>query len=157
MKKIIFSFVFVFVASIFLAQPPAGKATVGSTYGAKIDGANSVGASELPAILKKKDTAHVKVKATVVDVCSSKGCWMTFKINDKDNAFVKMKDYGFFVPLDMKGKTVVLEGNAYTKTTSVAELKHYAEDAKKPQKEIDAITEPKTEIRFMADGIVVVE
>ncbi|MBL7933016.1 MAG: DUF4920 domain-containing protein, partial [Bacteroidia bacterium] len=67
------------------------------------------------------------------------------------------KDYGFFVPVDMVGKTVVLEGKAYNKTTSVTELKHYAEDAKKSQKEIDAITEPKNEIRFMADGIVVVE
>ena len=41
--------------------------------------------------------------------------------------------------------------------TSVEELKHYAEDAKKSQDEIDAITEPKTEIRFMASGMVVVD
>lgn len=157
MKKLIYVFVAVLFAIGVKSQPPAGKATPGSTYGAKIDGANSINASELPALLKTKDTAQVKVKASVIEVCSKKGCWMTFKVNEKEEAFVKMKDYGFFVPVDMKGKTVVLEGKAFTKTTSVAELKHYAEDAKKSQKEIDAIVEPKTEIRFMADGIVVVE
>ncbi|MEG0797106.1 MAG: DUF4920 domain-containing protein, partial [Odoribacter sp.] len=45
---------------------------------------------------------------------------------------------------------VVLTGEAKMKTTSVDELKHYAEDAKKPQAEIDAITKPEKEIRFTA-------
>lgn len=146
-----------FAVSVCFSQPPAGKAAVGSTYGANVNPSNSINASELPEMLKSKDTVHVKVKAKVTEVCSKKGCWMNFVVNDKEQAFVKMKDYGFFVPVDMVGKTVVLEGNAYYKTTSVADLKHYAEDGKKPQKEIDAIKEPKKEIRFMADGIVVVE
>ena len=60
-----------------------------------------------------------------------------------------MKDYAFFVPTALEGKTVVLEGSAESKTTSVKELQHYAEDAKKSQAEIDAITEPKTETRFL--------
>lgn len=37
-------------------------------------------------------------------------------------------------PLAAKGKTVVIEGEAKMKTTSVAELKHYAEDAKKSKR-----------------------
>jgi hypothetical protein len=67
-----------------------------------------------------------------------------------------MKDYAFFVPTALKGKTVVLDGTAERKVTSVDEQKHYAEDAKKPQAEIDAITTPKEEIRFVANGIKVV-
>jgi hypothetical protein len=43
------------------------------------------------------------------------------------------------------------------KTTSVAELKHYAEDAKKSQAEIDAIKEPQKEVRVTAKGIVIVD
>lgn len=157
MKRIIvFALVF-FSAQLLLAQPPKGKAKPGTIYGAKTDDKNSVAATELPAMLKVKDTVSVKVKAKVLNVCSQKGCWMTFKVNDEQEAFVKMKDYGFFVPMDLVGKTVVLDGNAFVKTTSVSELKHYAEDAKKPQSEIDAITQPKNEIRFMANGILVVE
>jgi hypothetical protein len=70
---------------------------------------------------------------------------------------VKMKDYGFFLPVSAKGKTVVIDGKVELKTTSVAELKHYAEDAKKSKEEIDAIKEPQKEVRVLAKGIVVVE
>jgi hypothetical protein len=157
MKKIVVFVIVFFSAQLIFAQPPKGKAKPGTTYGAKTDDKNSLAASELPALLKVKDTVSVKIKAKVLNVCSQKGCWMTFKINDEQEAFVKMKDYGFFVPMDLVGKTVVLDGNAFVKTTSVSELKHYAEDAKKSQKEIDAITQDKNEIRFMANGIVVVE
>lgn len=157
MKKISLLLVAIFYFQFFIAQPPAGKATPGSTYGAKTDAKGAVAAGELPTLLKGKDTIAVKVKAKVLEVCSKKGCWMNFKVNDEQSAFVKMKDYAFFVPLDLIGKTVVLDGKAYNKVTSISELKHYAEDAKKPQSEIDAITQPKSEIRFMADGIVVVE
>jgi hypothetical protein len=157
MKKIALFIIALFTALFGVSQPPAGKATPGSTYGAKTDAMNAVAASELPALLKSRDTLPVKIQAKVLDVCPKKGCWMSLKVNDSTDAFVKMKDYGFFVPLDMIGKTVVLDGKAFVKTTSVAELKHYAEDAKKSRKEIDAITQPKNEIRYMASGIVVVE
>jgi hypothetical protein len=68
-----------------------------------------------------------------------------------------MKDYGFFLPLSAKGKTVIIDGEIKMKTTSVAELKHYAEDAKKSKEEIDAITQPQKEVRVTAKGIVIVD
>ncbi len=68
---------------------------------------------------------------------------------------VRFKDYGFFVPSDIMGKEVVFEGKAFRDTTSVADLKHYAEDAGKSKEEIDAITEPKVTIAFVADGVKV--
>jgi hypothetical protein len=112
---------------------------------------------QLPAQLEKEPVIQTKVKAKVLDVCSAKGCWIELAVDDNTTAFVKMKDYAFFVPVAAIGKNVVLEGEAKLTTTSVEELKHYAEDAKKSQDEIDAITEPKTEIRFMASGMVVVD
>jgi hypothetical protein len=63
----------------------------------------------------------------------------------------------FFVPTDIVGKTVVLDGIATQKEVSVAELKHYAQDAKKSQAEIDAITKPEKQVRFLADGVLVVK
>jgi hypothetical protein len=68
-----------------------------------------------------------------------------------------MKDYGFFVPLAVKGKTVVIDGTVALKTTPVSELKHFAEDAKKSKAEIDAIIKPKKEISILASGIVVIQ
>lgn len=53
--------------------------------------------------------------------------------------------------------TIVVQGTAEKKTTSVEMLKHYAEDAGKTKEEIAAITEPKQEIIIQATGIVVVK
>jgi len=71
---------------------------------------------------------------------------------------VTFKDYGFFVPKDSAaGKEVVFSGVARRKITDVATLRHYAEDAGKTQEEIDAIMEPKEEIEFVANGVVIYE
>lgn len=157
MKKITLVLGLTLTAFLMNAQAPAGKAKVGDTYGAKITEDGAISISELPSLLKGKDTIAVKIKAKAISSCASKGCWMNLQIDEKNAAFVKMKDYGFFVPTAIADKNVVLDGIAFVKTTSVAELKHYAEDGKKSQAEIDAIKEPKQEIRFLANGILVVK
>lgn len=157
MKKIVLSIAITLCSYMIQAQAPEGKALPGDTYGAKITEEGAISIVRVPVMLKEKDSLKVKVRATVVSSCSKKGCWMNLQIDDKTTAFVKMKDYEFFVPTAITGKTVILEGVAFTETTSVAELKHYAEDAKKSKAEIDAIKEPKTQVRFLADGILVVK
>lgn len=157
MKKAIFT---LFVAGwAFLAQaqgPPEGEAKVGEWYGQQVSTEGAVAMSEMPALLEKNPTMDTKIKAKVVEVCPKKGCWISLQINDSTTAMVKMKDYGFFLPLAAKGKTVVIDGEVQMKTISVAEQQHYAEDAKKSKEEIAAITKPKKEIRVTAKGITVV-
>ncbi|HCA09757.1 MULTISPECIES: DUF4920 domain-containing protein [unclassified Chryseobacterium] len=141
--------------------PPEGNAIVGDTYGAGVvstSESKAITVDKLSKKLKKdnKKVEGVAVKGKVTDVCEKKGCWLTIQTEDNSQFFVKMKDYAFFVPTALKGKTVVLEGTAERKVTSIDEQKHYAEDAKKPQAEIDAIKTPKEEIRFVANGIKVV-
>ncbi|MBK8710595.1 MAG: DUF4920 domain-containing protein [Niastella sp.] len=155
MKKILFAVAFLFSAALLQAQPPAGDANPGDVYGAKPESGKVISVDELPALLEKQPLENVTIKGKVVDVCSKKGCWVTLETTDKTKIMVKMKDYGFFVPTAAIGKTVVMTGDAKIKTTSVAEQKHYAEDAKKAQAEIDAITEPINEIRFTASGITI--
>jgi len=82
------------------------------------------------------------------------GCWIKIKSSTGD-MMVRMKDHGFFVPLALNGKEVVIDGIAEVKETSVAQLKHYAEDAGKSKEEIAAIKEPQTDITITAKGIVV--
>lgn len=141
--------------------PPAGNAIVGDTYGSGVvstSESKAITVDKLSKKLKKdnKKVEGVAVKGKVTDVCEKKGCWLTIQTEDNSQFFVKMKDYAFFVPTALKGKTVVMEGTAERKVTSIDEQKHYAEDAKKTQAEIDAITSPKEEIRFVANGIKVV-
>lgn len=167
MKKIAL-FIMISFSTIAMAQeaekkmgPPAGNALVGEMYGEKIS-ANSEKVAMTPKALDKKlkkanKVENVAVKGKVIDVCDKKGCWFTVETENREKFFVKMKDYGFFVPTALKGKNIVLEGNAETKVISVDEQKHYAEDAKKSQAEIDLITKPQEEIRFVANGIKVVQ
>ncbi|MBN9298079.1 MAG: DUF4920 domain-containing protein [Filimonas sp.] len=140
------------------AQPPQGNAAKGTIYGdQKTTSTDAFNIAKLPLLLNGDEAKNVKVIAKVVDVCPKKGCWVKLQVNDTTTAFVKMKDYAFFVPTSLVGKTIVLDGEAKNTTTSVDALKHYAEDAKKSKEEIAAITQPKKEIRFTANGIVVVD
>ena len=157
MKKILLSLTVLVFAFIANAQPPAGDAKPGDWYGEKITEDGAMNIADIPAKLEKAESVDGKIRAKIVEVCPKKGCWLKLQVNDSTTAMVKMKDYAFFLPVAAKGKTVVLEGEVKMKTTSVAELKHYAEDAKKSKEEIAAITKPEKEIRVMAKGIVVVE
>ena len=101
------------------------------------------------------DTVEVLVRGTINEVCQAKGCWMTFASAESDEVFIKFKDYGFFVPKDADGKEAVVRGKLFTNETSVDELRHYAEDKGQSKEEIAAITEPKKELRMMADGVII--
>lgn len=157
MKKIVLSFSIVLLAIAANAQPPAGDAKPGEFYGEKVTADGAIDIAQIPAKLADKESVDTKITAKVLDVCPKKGCWIKLAVNDSTTAFVKMKDYGFFVPLSAIGKTIVLDGEAKMKTTSVAELQHYAEDAKKSKEEIAAITKPEKEIRFTAKGITILK
>lgn len=157
MKKVFLAAAALFATLVINAQPPAGDAKIGEWYGEKPGTEGTVSIAEIPAKLEKQESLDTRIKAKVLDVCPKKGCWLKLAVNDTTTAFVKMKDYGFFLPSAIKGKTIILDGEAKIKTTSVEELKHYAEDAKKSKEEIAAITKPEKEIRFTAKGIMVVE
>jgi hypothetical protein len=60
----------------------------------------------------------------------------------------------FFVPKDIAGRTVVFEGEAQKTLVPVEHLKHYAQDAGKNNEEIVKITEPKPDLTFIADGVI---
>lgn len=106
------------------------------------------------AALKPLDTNYVAFKAKVNSVCQKKGCWMRLALDNEKEIFVKFKDYGFFMPKDLAGKEVLVNGYAFVEETSVDDLKHFAEDAGKSEEEIAAITEAALEYKFIADGVL---
>ncbi len=96
----------------------------------------------------------VSIAGTVDAVCQAKGCWMTMKTEDGTEITIKFKDYAYFMPKDCAGKKFMCHGKLFTKITSVAELKHLATDAGKSKKEIKKIKSPQKELRFEADGVM---
>lgn len=135
------------------------KATDGKHFGEIITADNAITFDELYSKMSGVDSLPIKVAGTVGEVCQKKGCWMTFVPADPkmEPMRVTFKDYAFFMPKDLSGKKVVVDGFAYTETTSVETLRHYAEDAKKSAEEIAKITEPKTEISYEAKGVVILD
>jgi hypothetical protein len=128
-------------------------------YGAGITNNNPIEYSALMAEMAAKDTVYTTMRATVSEVCQAKGCWMT--LHDAGGStteiMVRFKDYGFFVPKDIGGRQVIVEGKAFKSVTSVDELRHYAEDAGKSKEEIDQITEPESTYSFEATGVKVLD
>ena len=104
--------------------------------------------------MKVGDTIRVKFTSKIDEVCSKKGCWMKLGLSDGTQTMVRFKDYGFFMPLDAKDREVIVNGKAFVQEPSVADLKHYAEDAGKTKEEIAKITMPKLEFAFEADGVL---
>jgi len=107
--------------------------------------------------LKPGDTLNSKVSAKVLDVCQAKGCWMILDLGDDKTTRVKFKDYGFFMPKDIKGKEVIVNGKAFVNVMPVEELRHYAEDAGKTEAEVAAIVTPEKTFSFLANGVLLKE
>jgi len=144
----------VMVAALALHAQDPKSAAKGVTYGDGTTAEGSIAVSDLES--KAKDNKYEgKVKGKVTEVCQEKGCWMKLDKGNGETVMVKFKDYGFFMPKDIVGKEVVLEGEAVVKEVSVKQQQHYAKDAGKSEEEIKKITKAKKELQFIAKGVLV--
>lgn len=137
----------------------AQNASDGKHFGATINADNAIKYDDLLPKMANTDSLAIKVTGKVKEVCQKKGCWMTL-VPDQPNQpemRVTFKDYAFFMPKDLSGKHVVIDGFAFVDVTPVADLRHYAEDAGKSKAEIEAITEPKREVAFEAAGVLILD
>ena len=157
MKRINILIVFLLAICAVQAQnSQSGKTTLAS-FGEKIE---SEGAMDVAGMTLKyqhmaaADTLMTKFTATVTDVCKAKGCWMKLQMEDGSEAMVKFKDYGFFMPKDIEGKKVIVNGKAFVSEMSVADQRHYAKDGGMSEEEIAQITKPKKTYGFEADGVL---
>ncbi|OOQ60815.1 DUF4920 domain-containing protein [Mucilaginibacter pedocola] len=139
------------------AQSTITPAEAGVTYGKTVTADGALTTAALKTTLSSDTTYAGKVTGTVVDVCKKKGCFMKLAQEDGKTIMVQFTDYAYFMPQNIVGKTVVVEGLAKVKELSVERQKHYAKDANKSEAEIAAITQPKKDISIMADGVLVVK
>jgi len=129
------------------------------SFGEKISDENIITPDQMMAkykVMKEGDTTNVKFKAKVNSVCQKMGCWMRLDMGEMES-LVKFRDYRFFMPKDIAGQEVIVQGKAFVELTSIEDLKHRAEDAGKSQKEIDAITDTEFSYSFISEGVLLVE
>jgi len=152
------SFIF-FITLCFMACKPAVKMEKGvDVFGEDFKVENVGDFNTIVSSLEGEKEIESVLKVKINSVCKVKGCWMTASPIDGGDGefFVKFKDYGFFVPVDMVDagpKEVYMKGKAFKEITSVDELRHYAEDEGLPKEEIEKITEPEVQYKFMATGV----
>lgn len=146
-----------FGAVYFSACQSAQPSGDGKHFGKAIDATGAMPVADMLTKMQQDNATAMpaKISGKVLEVCQKKGCWMTIELPNGEDMRVTFKDYGFFMPKDISGKTIAAEGIAETDTVSVEMLQHYAEDEGKPAEEIAKITEPEIEISFVADGVVI--
>lgn len=154
MKKVSLALACFFALFSTYAQSSAAPAEKGVQYGAQITAEGAIPANEIDNKVKNNEFTG-KIKGKVTDVCLKKGCWMKIKKDDGEKIMVTFKDYEFFMPANIIDKEVVIAGTADLKDMSVKQQKHYAADAHKSKAEIDKIKDPKKEIQFVANGVLV--
>ncbi|MCU0866975.1 MAG: DUF4920 domain-containing protein [Planctomycetes bacterium] len=144
---------FHFMASgVAMSRPKADPAqTTHEQFGAGV-----TGAAPLAEVLKNPEAytgKTVRIEAPITAICQTKGCWMHLGTQEPP-VMVKFKDYGFFMPKDASGRTAIVEGTLTMKQETVAETKHYLEDAGKTD-EAAKVTEGRKLYHFMASGVAI--
>jgi len=134
--------------------PTTAKPTTGTTthHGGTFTVKDTVPLSQVMDKAKEFAGKVIKVSARVTKVCKKKGCWFVMAGNEGDGRYVrvKMKDYGFFVPLDCDGKNAVVEGTFNVKEVSEAEGKHLAKDGNEDPNKVKG---SKLELTLMATAV----
>lgn len=159
MKKLLLSFL-VLGALHVQAQDhnseikPAAK---GVLYGSEIAATgDAISTNDIQAKMNN-GVYEGKVTGKVTEVCKAMGCWIRVSKADGSTLMVKTKDHAFFLPQDLVGKTIVMEGSASVKEVSEEKRKHFAEDAGKSKAEIKKIKGSEKEVQFIASGIKVLD
>ncbi|WP_245977356.1 DUF4920 domain-containing protein [Albibacterium indicum] len=158
MKKITLLGAALLITTCIFAQKDIPSAQPGVEYGEGVNASKHLTVTKLEKKLNKDSVYTGSVTGDIVEVCTKKGCFMKLT-DDKTGELitVRFKDYGFFMPQDIVGKTVAVEGDAKVTEHSVKQLQHWAEDAGKSSEEIAAIQEPKRTIEIIATGVKVLK
>lgn len=119
-------------------------------YGAGVREGEAVPVADVLADPAAYEGRPVRMRGPIASVCQESGSWIRLGTAD-ENAFVRFKDYGFFVPEDAAGEAVV-EGFVHVEEVSVALQKHLLEDAGRHE-EAARVTEPKSSVSFEAHGV----
>lgn len=105
----------------------------------------------LAAAIDGEAKEGVLISGEVEAVCQKKGCWMVVKDGDV-SARVLMKDHGFAVPMDSRGKKVQVEGMLTSREFTEAQVKHLEKDG---GGDPDAVSGTRTEHVLTASGVLI--
>ena len=125
------------------------------TFGGKIGKTSPTTLATLMGEYNKFKGKTVVFEGTPEKVCEKKGCWMVLKDGDK-KVRTLFKDYGFFVPANIVGKKVRVQGTMEQKQVSAATIRHFMKDEGKKIDEIKKVKTSQTRFQFTADAVEII-
>jgi len=152
---------YVFALAIFAiacnnaTSTPTAKEGDKSFHGEKI---TADGALEIDAVLAKlgdKEKIETKMIGTVESVCQKKGCWMIVDGSPNGNVRVTFKDYGFFVPTNISGHRVIVEGVIDEANEGEESKHHYEKEEGMTAEQAEEVIEAGRNLAIVASGVII--
>lgn len=139
--------------------PAADTAKGAQTYGAGVEGIDTVSISDISADPAAFDGKTVKVEGMITDVCAKRGCWFEMAGNAPgEKARFKVADGEMVFPMTSKGKKAVAQGKIVAQKLSLEDTRameeHYATESGR-KFDPETITEGKTVFRIEGTGAVI--
>ncbi|WP_339723694.1 DUF4920 domain-containing protein [uncultured Paraglaciecola sp.] len=136
-------------AKVVRLSEPVSQDSETETFGVMLD-------TSLPQLsmadLATDSPAHLtktfQVEARIAKVCQKKGCFFIAQ-QDEHVLRVSFRDYGFFIPTDSSGKTVILAGELIQKDLSPEQAAHFKADLKSDTE----ILKPGVVYEIVADSV----
>lgn len=115
-------------SSVVRLSEPVETTETHETFGARLpEAGQAMALAELLADGENYLNREVKVITRVAQVCQRKGCFFIAE-DGTHTARVSFRDYGFFVPSNIGGRTVTLAGELKRKDLSADQAEHFNED-----------------------------
>tara|TARA_Y100000389_G_C17447460_1_gene512506 strand:- start:1744 stop:2331 length:588 start_codon:yes stop_codon:yes gene_type:complete len=152
-KLVAISFALLFVSC---SSPDASEqSSIGFDYfGDTVDVSSALEINQIINKMKTgEDSVYSTFSAPINSICQKKGCWMELDLGNGENALVRFKDYGFFVPMDATGEIAIVEGAMTIDTLDVDWLRHQASDAGKSDSVIASINAFEISYSILATGV----
>ena len=118
-------FVGAYAGEVIRLSEPVATTDTTETFGSVLD--ESVPLVALADVGAGNVGETVRIEARVSQVCKNKGCFF-IAVDGNTMVRVSFKDYGFFVPTDVSGKTLMFVGEVTEKEMTKEEAEHLAKD-----------------------------
>jgi hypothetical protein len=102
--------IFLTILSIMTIILAASCRSGGATYGEELTLEQTTSLAALFADPRAYSGQEVLVSGRIIRVCQEMGCWLALDAGNEEELIVRFKDYAFFVPKDLAGKTARVQG-----------------------------------------------
>jgi hypothetical protein len=126
----------------------------GTTFGQKVNSRQNMPATKVEAFMGKMTRISTTLTGTVLKVDKPQGGWFQMDAGAGKIIMVHFKDYKVTLPMDLKGRSVMIEGIAQ-KQFIADDSQHLAGDTVKGKKQHQVNANAKQRLTFEATGLEV--